>query len=317
MSFSIGKLFHIIHMSDELAPLDAFYEEVFFPRRGMLDASFSPKQLRDASLLVIADTIIETMAPARVPGADSRPAGRFLARFGRHWHSLAWYVDDVGAAWEALRAAGVQVVAGDDGSGDRPAGGAIYTHPRDTLAQLELYQRPPEDPYGREGRVLPDPRLLPGWSDGWWAAHHPLGLERLAYATVVTADPDRGLRVLVDVLGGAVIHEEQSDLTGTASIYVSVGPETVVELARPVRGDTLAARDLQSNGDACHAVAFQVRDLDAAGWHLAAHGVGVLARDDRSLLCDPADTFGAPLRFTTAAVPGDPRDATAPGAPGA
>lgn len=314
MSFAIGKLFHIIHMSDELAPLDAFYEDVFLPRRGMLDASFSPKQLRDASLLVISDTIIETMAPAAVPGADTRPAGRFLARFGRHWHSLAWYVDDVGAAWEALRDAGVRVVVGDDGSAARPEGGAIYTHPRDTLAQIELYQRPPEDPYGREGRVLPDPRLLPGWSDGWWAAHHPLGLERLAYATVVTADPERGLRVLVDVLGGVVVHEEDSDLTGTSSLYVTVGSETVVELARPHRPDTLAARDLQANGDACHAVAFQVRDLSRAEEHLVAHGVGIVARDDRTLLCDPADTFGAPLRFTTAPVPGDPRDG-APAAP--
>lgn len=305
--FRIGKLFHIIHMSEELAPLDAFYEDLFFPRRGMLDHHFSPTGLRDASLLVIADAIIETMAPARVEGAEAKPAGRFFSRFGRHWHSLAWYVDDVGAVWDALQAAGIRTVADQAGEGERPTSGAVYTHARDTLAQLEFFQRPPEDPYGREGRVLPDPRLVPGWSDDWWADHHPLGLERLAYATVVTSDPEKGRRVLADVLGGQVIHEDECDLTETANLYISVGPETVVELARPLSGDSLAGRDLVACGDSCHAVAFRVRDLDAAERHLSAHGVRVTARDDRTLLCDPEDTFGAPLRFTSWTVPGDPR----------
>jgi hypothetical protein len=34
----------------------------------------------------------------------------------------------------------------------------------------------------------------------------------------------------------------------------------------------------------------------------------VLARDDSTILTDPADCFGAPFRFTTWRVPGDPRD---------
>jgi hypothetical protein len=38
-------------------------------------------------------------------------------------------------------------------------------------------------------------------------------------------------------------------------------------------------------------------------------GIGTLARDDTTIVTDPADTFGAAFRFTVRAVPGDPRDA--------
>ena len=41
--------------------------------------------------------------------------------------------------------------------------------------------------------------------------------------------------------------------------------------------------------------------------HLEAKGITIVARDDTTILADPADTYGAPFRFTTRAVPGDPR----------
>ena len=59
MSFNVGKLFHVIHMSDAVAPLDDWYDDVFFPRRGVMDGNQAPSLKRDASLLVIADIIIE------------------------------------------------------------------------------------------------------------------------------------------------------------------------------------------------------------------------------------------------------------------
>jgi len=51
-----------------------------------------------------------------------------------------------------------------------------------------------------------------------------------------------------------------------------------------------------------------VADLDRAAEHLERVGVSILARDDETILADPDDTFGAPFRFTTWRVPGDPRD---------
>jgi hypothetical protein len=67
---------------------------------------------------------------------------------------------------------------------------------------------------------------------------------------------------------------------------------------------------LAKNGDIMHAIAFQVADLDRAEQHLTSKGVRILDRDDSTLLADPDTTFGAPFRFTTAAIPGDPRDAS-------
>jgi hypothetical protein len=55
-----------------------------------------------------------------------------------------------------------------------------------------------------------------------------------------------------------------------------------------------------------HAVAFAVGDLDAAERHLRGHGIGVVGRDEHTLLADPADTFGAPFRFTTRTVEAEP-----------
>ena len=298
MSFRIGELFHVIHMSDALKPIDAWYDDVFYPRRGMLDENYSPAGKRDASLLVIADSIIETMAPADEEGAESMPSGRFFSRFGRHWHSIAWYVDDVGGVWDALMAAEIRTVADTFPPGVRPTEHAIYTHPKDSLVQLEFFQLPPSDLSGRNGTILPDPRLYPGWDSGWWADNHPLGLERLTSITVVTGNIDRAQRIFVDVLGGEPVDETESKLTGTRNLSVAIGARTVVELATPFDEDSLAAADLRSNGDSVHAMTYVVRDLDRAETYLASKGIGHIGRDDETLLADPDDTFGAPFRFT-------------------
>jgi hypothetical protein len=90
---------------------------------------------------------------------------------------------------------------------------------------------------------------------------------------------------------------------------VAVGSHTIVELAQPLEAGTLAGRDLAKYGDIMHAVTFAVADLDRAEQHLTAKGVRILDRDATTLLADPDTTFGAPFRFTTAVIPGDPRDA--------
>ena len=49
-----------------------------------------------------------------------------------------------------------------------------------------------------------------------------------------------------------------------------------------------------------HAIAFQVRDLDAAERYLRDKGIGIASRDERTILADPGETFGPPYWFTTA-----------------
>jgi hypothetical protein len=66
--------------------------------------------------------------------------------------------------------------------------------------------------------------------------------------------------------------------------------------------DSLAGRDHARHGDILHSVTFRVADLDRAEAHLRAHGVALAARDDATLIADPASTYGAVLGFTTESV---------------
>jgi catechol 2,3-dioxygenase-like lactoylglutathione lyase family enzyme len=303
----ITDLFHIIHVSETLEPLDAFYDDVFGPRRGIMDGNYSAMEKRDASLVAIGNCIIEPMAPSKnVEGWDVMPVGRFWKKFGPHWHSLAWYCTETGAIWDQLVPRGVRMVTdGGNPLDGRPTGersatsnGSLFTHPKDTGTQLEFYPH-----------VMPsDPRFAPGWDGEWWAANHPLGLRRLAYATLVVRDMDRAVDMYVGGLGGKLLHEDTSALTGTRNVYVLIGADTIVELASPASGDSLAGQDLTAYGDMLHAVAFRVNSLPAAEKHLAGKGIGVIARDDHTIVADPQKTFGAPFRFTTWDVPGDPRN---------
>jgi catechol 2,3-dioxygenase-like lactoylglutathione lyase family enzyme len=314
ISISIGDLYHVIHAGDALAPLDDWYDSTFSPRRGILDNNYFAPQNREASLVAIADCIVEAMASRQgTPGWESTPLGKFNARFGQHWHSIALYVDHVGPVWERLMEHGIRVVMGgraEDNPDGRPGEFTpIYTHPRDTITQLEFMRRRTRvtaRDFAAPGDL--DPRYLPGWTGDWWRTHHPLGIERLAYITVVTADVDKARRVFVDVLGGTPLLEARSALTETSDLYVALGSQTVLQISRPDNEDSLAGRDLATNGEALHAVAFTVADLGGAEAYLRRRGLTILDRDAETLLVDPASSFGAPYRFTTFRAPGDRRD---------
>jgi catechol 2,3-dioxygenase-like lactoylglutathione lyase family enzyme len=306
---TIGRLFHVLHAAEELDPLDAFYDRLFAPWHGMMERRHSPRELRLGSLLVIADGVVEIAAPSDDPRAASAPIGRFVARFGRHLHSLAWYCDDVAEVSQRLLDAGVRVLLPDGRPlVDLPEEGDIYTHPRDTGTQLEFYQ-PPVSHGGPGGSgPFPDPRFSADWPDRWAASANPLGVTRLSHVTVVVGDLERAVVIWRDGVGGVVLAEASDDLAGTDSAFLGVGPASVVELATPTRSGTPAARDLATFGDTCHAVTFGVADLGAVADHLARVGVAELARDATTIATDPDDTFGAAMRFTTGWVPGDPRD---------
>jgi len=294
-------------LNDTLPPLDGWYDDVFSPRRGMMDNHYSSNEQRYASLLTIGDCVIEALAPARdVEGWDAMPIGRYYEKFGPHWHSLSWYVEDVGVVWDHLTSLGIRVLRGG-GAGapdERPKDFVpIFTHPKDTMAQLQFMQRrtlrTPDD-YHRPGDA--DPRFLPGWSPTWWATNHGLTLERLAYVKIVTSDLERARKIYVDALEGVVVGEGESKLTSTRDLYVSIGKQVVVQLAQPLSADSLAAQDLARHGDTIHALCFKVRDLPAAERYLQGVHVGIAARDDATILAGPDTTFHAPFRFTPAEI---------------
>jgi len=300
---TIGKLFHIIHMTGDLPALEKWYDDVFSVRRGFLDHHYMPGEKRDASLVVLGDSVIEPLAPAfRVEGWDAMPLGKFYSRFGNHWHSIAWYTDDAGEIWQRCTDSGVRVyVEGGRLTQERPAPeAAIMTHPKDTFTQLE-FMSPPEK------ITSADPRLQADWDPNWWIENHPIQTPGLAYTTVLTPDLERAAAVYRDVIGGTEIYRSSSALTGTDDVYVQVG-DTVVQLSTPTVDGTLAAQDLEANGSIHHAAAYRVLDLDRTADYLASHGITVASRDDQTLLTDPATTHGVPFRWTTWDVPGGPRE---------
>jgi catechol 2,3-dioxygenase-like lactoylglutathione lyase family enzyme len=307
MSLGIDEIYHIIHLSDALPPLDAWYDDVFSPRRGMMDNHYSPNEQRYASLLTIGDCVVEALAPSQdVEGWDARPIGRYYKKFGPHWHSLAWYVEDVGVVWDHLRSQGIRVLRGGGPSvaDERPTNFVpIFTHPKDTITQLQFMQRRtlrnPDD-YHRPGDT--DPRFLPGWSSNWWATNHGLTLERLAYVTILTTDLERAKKIYVDALEGVVVGEGDSKLTATRDLYVKIGKQVVVQLAQPLDSDSLAAKDLARSGETIHAACFMVADLSGAERYLRDKHIGILDRDDETIMADPVTTFHAPYRFTNAAL---------------
>jgi catechol 2,3-dioxygenase-like lactoylglutathione lyase family enzyme len=306
---AIGPLFHIIHMTDDLAGTEAWYDDVFSPYM-LMESSYADSLRRDASLIMIGDCVLEPLAPTFTDADWAEfPLGRFFSRFGSHWHSLAFYSDDLLEVWSRANANGVRVV-GNFGasvsvieSPEQLSGNTVINlHPRDAFTQIEIADI-------EHGQTLRDPRLVEGTSfdPEWWIKNHPVKTPGLAYTTVTVPDLDRAEQVYVDGLGGTLLLKSTSELTGTSDVYVQVG-DTVVQLSRPTQDGTLAADDFEKFGSMHHAAAFKVQDLDATKEYFDSKGIATLARDDQTLITDPATTRGVPFRWTTWDVPGGPRD---------
>ena len=101
-----------------------------------MDGEYGERERRMGSLLVIGDAVIEAMSPSAEPEAAAMPIGRFQARFGRHWHSVAWFCDDARQEWDLN--AGLRHPCPPAGGAHGPTAeeGDIYTHPKDTITQL-------------------------------------------------------------------------------------------------------------------------------------------------------------------------------------
>jgi catechol 2,3-dioxygenase-like lactoylglutathione lyase family enzyme len=311
---AIGRLFHIIHMTDDLAGTEAWYEDVFCPYPFM-ESSYAETLRRDASLVLLGDCVIEPLAPHfEAPDWAEYPLGRFFSRFGSHWHSLAFYTDDIPAVWRRAHDFGIRVV-GNEGASvgvieneeqlNDPSAPTqtMNMHPKDAFTQIEIQNVEVATTHLRDPRLVDDPNYDPEW----WIKNHPVKTPGLAYTTVTVPDLDRAGQVYVEGLGGTLLHKGESDLTGTSDVYVQLG-DTVVQLSRPTRDGTLAAQDFAKFGSMHHAAAFKVQDLDATKEYFDSKGIATLARDDQTLITDPATTKGVPFRWTTWDVPGGPRD---------
>lgn len=294
--FRIGKLFHLTHVVSDLDAVDKWYDEVFAVTR--FYRGYAPAAGRDASLIAIGEVIMEPMTPARVANLRNQSVKKFHDRFGEHFHSIAWYVDDVGEISSHLSKHGLRLF---DILG-RPVAPpnekfAIWTHPRETHGQLE---------FAVVGANTIDPRLQPAWSSQFWRERHPLGIERASHITVVVADLARAKRLYCEVLGARAIRE--GEIAGRVrNLFVAIGEDTMVELAQPLSSSTREARDLERNGEGIHALTFKTGDLARAAEFLESKGLHPQSDGADTIVLGPEQAFGMVIGFTRRAIPGDLR----------
>ncbi|HVA69144.1 MAG TPA: VOC family protein [Candidatus Binataceae bacterium] len=294
--FKIGKLFHLTHVVDDLAAVDRWYDEVFAVNR--FYNGYEKLAGRNASLIAIGEVIMEPMSPAKVENLKNPSVKKFHDRFGQHFHSIAWYVDDVQALSARLDQQGFRLydIVGKQVKPPLKAT-AFWTHPRETPGQLE---------FAIYGDFIPDPRMKPDWSAAFWRDQHPLAIERASHITLVVRDLPSARRLYVDVLGGKLLHEEES-AGRRRSAFVMVGADSVVEIAQPLAAESAEARDLEQNGEGIHALTFKTANLKKAREFLQSKQLKPADDAAGSIMLGRDQAFGMMIGFTERVIPGDPR----------
>jgi catechol 2,3-dioxygenase-like lactoylglutathione lyase family enzyme len=293
--FKIGKLFHLTHVVNDLDAVDKWYDEVFSCKR--FYKGYEKLAGRDASLLVIGEVLMEPMMPAKRENLRNLSVKKFHDRFGQHFHSIAWYVDDVEDISARLDQANLRLfnIVGTQVKPPHKMD-AVWTHPRETPGQLE---------FALNGDFAKDPRFESDWSNKPWR-EHPLGIEGASHIGVIVGDMSKAKRLYIDVLGGTLIHEEETK-GRKQSAFVAVGEDSVVELILPHSPSTPEGQDLEKNGEGIYSLVFKTKNLSKAQEFLKSKQLRPEAEGKDSIILGPDQAFGMVLGFTQRSLPNDPR----------
>jgi hypothetical protein len=299
--FGIGLMIHAVHMTDDVRRLNRFYEEVFggVTYMGVEEPNYLPAEDRWASLVMISDLCVETMAP-NMPVDPVKPVGKFYSKFGEHLHSVGYLVDDLVGLGNRLTEKGVYI--GKPGGGPftalDSAAAYFYPSPRDTFGlMVELC-----------GTSIPgDPREFDSWSSmrKFWELSHPLGIKRLLYITLGVRDIESALKAYVDLLQAIPIAEGIDDGGQYKFAIVQLG-DCLLQIGEPLDEESPLGRHVARWGNMIYSFTFRVNDLDSAQAWLNSRGVRTSRPRVGLLAADPADTFNAPYFFTTDVVDNDP-----------
>ncbi len=293
--FKIGREFHLLHVVGDLDAADEWYDRIFSVRRFV--RNYMKAAMRKASLVLLGDFVMEPAQPVQQPGWEKSALGKFYARFGQRFHSIAWYVDDLRETCQVLSEHKIRLFdmvgkpVTDPGRGD-----AVWTHPQDTHAAFEFAVAP---------RFFIDPRLQPGWSTEFPRDQHPLGIERASHITMLFGDLKDALRVYQDALGAKLFHEQE--FAGRKrSAFFAVGADTVIEAAQPLSPSSPEGRELEQAGEGIFSVTFKTGNLTRAADHLRSNNVR-FELTENGLVINREDAFGMVLGFTEQPLPNDPR----------
>jgi catechol 2,3-dioxygenase-like lactoylglutathione lyase family enzyme len=308
MSYAVKHLYHSTHWVPDLDEATRFFRDAFGRESKILGeylgggnrevvAGFA----RDyATFTPIAEVQVECIDPTRMIIDGVQPYDKVAEP---HLGTLAWFVDGIEDLWVELRRRNIR---GFDQRNVIPEGDAIpldvsgtpiiFTVAKDTGLSYEFcVHMPRRDPRG-------DPPV-PAVS-----ASDPLGIECCSHHTVLTNQLDRALALVVEVLGGRIIHESRNDVLQTQSTYVALADGTV-EFAQPLEAGSPAMEDWEKRSpqDSYYAMTWKVQDLDRVADRLKGAGVGLRTQTSTTIVTNATDSLGIPWGFTTALVPGDPR----------
>jgi hypothetical protein len=293
--FRIGKEFHLLHVVSDLNAVDEWYDRVFSVRRFV--RNYMKAAMRKASLVLIGDFVMEPAQPVKSEGWEKSALGKFYQRYGEHFHSIAWYVDDLRETSVEL---GKHKIRMFDMVGkpvtEATRGDAIWTHPQDTHAAFEFAVAP---------KFFIDPRLQPGWSIEFPRDQHPLGIERASHMTVLFRKLDDAPGIYAEALGGKLIYQENSERK--RSMFFLLGEDTVIEAVEPLSASSPEGRDLENAGEGIFSVVFKTKNLNRAGDHLRANDLRIQFDSANTLTINRDDAFGMEIGFTDRRIPNDPR----------
>jgi hypothetical protein len=304
--FRLTMMYHPSHHVPDLADAEAFFERVFGRSSTNLSALSQNAPPREgyptdySTFTPINDVLFDTIDPKKYVLLGRQ---RYPTVTEPHLKGFGWYVDGMAEAYRALRRHRIGIVSQIDeiAEGDDP--------PSAAGSPMPLFFTVPEDAGLRYEFIPPipfplDPRIAPEWTLPAVSADDPLGIERCSHHTVLTDRLDRAKRVIVDALGGTIVHEGPDDVFGASGIYVQLA-DSILEYAVP-DDDSAAYTDWAKSApnDTYHSITWKVADLDRVERHLQAQGVGIRTKAGNTIVTDPATSLGVPWGFTTDLPPG-------------
>ncbi|MET0628881.1 MAG: VOC family protein [Acidimicrobiia bacterium] len=191
--------------------------------------------------------------------------GRYLDRFGAGLHSLAWRVDDLQGAEDALLARGVTI------TGVNREARHFFLHPKETFGILiELTD---------QGAGQPRRNTL------------GTGLVReMAWMTAVVRDLSVAADSLAELFGAETVTGlPAGSPTVERTLDLGIG-DVVLRLVEPISAESRYSLFAAEVGERLHSVALRVDDLDAVPFPL-------VERLDERAWSNPSDTLGLRLEW--------------------
>ena len=321
-AFRVPMMFHPTLDVLDLSEVELWFERVFgrpsISLATLIDIGKLAPRPDYSKFTLINDVYFDTVNPKlHIVNGTHRP----LTGHEPHLRRFTWYIDGVGGtdaearaidgmneAYRACKRRGIRIL---DQFGEpvecneAPLGRwgskrqIFFTMPEDTGLSYALC--PPV--------AVPsfDPRTEPGWRVPEVSIKDPLGIECCSHHTVLMSQTAPALKLLCEVLGGEVVHEDRNELLGANCVYVHLSGSTI-ECAVPDSG-TAAYADwkVRAPNDTYHAITWKVADLPRAKHHLETQGVRVRAQLHDGFTTDPATSVGIPWGFSSRMIPGDPR----------